>query len=358
MSLQIKKATKSESKLRMALIGASGSGKTFTALSIAENLGSKILFVDTEHGSASKYADIFSFDVVELSDFAPENFIQAIKLGEANGYDVVIIDSLSHEWNGKGGILELHSAEEKITRNKFTAWAKITPRHNALIETIVQSKTNVITTMRAKTDYSMNKDERGKTTVENVGLAPIQREGMEYEFDVVAHLDHENNFIVQKSRCPTLNEKIFNKAGIQVAEILKAWLMGVPQTTVKLPPVNLEIVKPITTATAEPPKADHSADWNQALANPVPPPAGTVSPKTKGKLLMEAGAVSRTIKGYAITETIENQPVIFDVTKQNGVVQCTCGDYADGISDSPDYQCPHIEAVKFFASAMTQKQAA
>ena len=349
MTLQIKKATKSESKLRMALVGASGSGKTYTALAIAEHLGQKILFVDTEHGSASKYADIFSFDVIELDDFAPENFVSAIKLAESNNYDVVILDSLSHEWNGKGGILELHEAEEKRTRNKFTAWASVTPRHNALIEAIVQSKINVIGTMRAKTDYSMTKDERGKTTVENVGLAPIQRDGMEYEFDVVAHLDAGNNFIVKKSRCPILSEKVFNKAGFQVAEILKIWLMGVPKTTIKMPEQKLEIVKP---SPVEQSKADYSAEWDQSLEK-----SAVVSVQTKGKLLAEAGNVSRTAKGYTVTDRIDGENLIFDVVKVDGIIQCDCIEFADGVSDDANYICAHIEAVRFYVMAQ-QKQAA
>lgn len=361
MNLPIKKATKSESKLRMSLIGASGSGKTFTALSIAENLGSRILFVDTEHGSASKYADLFDFDVIELSDFAPEKFIEIIefvrKQPDAERYDVIVLDSLSHAWMGKGGILEQHGNAEARTKNSFTAWKDVTPKHNALIEAIVQSPSHLIATMRAKTEYAMKKDDKtNRTSVQTVGLAPIQRDGMEYEFDVVAHLDEDNNFIVKKTRCPQLSEKVFNKAGLQVAEILKVWLAGVPVTTVKMP--NLEIVKP-TAAATETPKSDYSQEWSEKLANPVPKvvEAAPVSAATKGRLLFENGNVSRTAKGYAVSENYEGQKVISEVTKQNGAVVCDCVRYADGISDTADFSCEHIEAVRFFAAAQSHAQA-
>jgi hypothetical protein len=249
--LEIKKASKKDSKLRLNIVGVSGGGKTYTSLAIGSELGQKLLVVDTEHGSASKYADIFNFDVVELDNFPPERFIEAIKLAEANQYDVIILDSLSHAWMGKGGILEIHSEEEKKVKNSYTAWNKVTPRHNALIEAIVQSKVHVIATMRAKTEHAI-KQENGKTKVERLGMAPVQRDGMEFEFDVVAEINIENDFIVQKSRCPALSGKVFNRAGLNVAEILKSWLQGEKETRTVVRPVQpvetpLEIFKPSET---------------------------------------------------------------------------------------------------------------
>lgn len=235
MTLQIKKAVKSESKLRLALVGPSGSGKTFTALSVATNLGKKVLVVDTEAGSAAKYADIFEFDVIELETFDPRSFVEAIRLAEKNQYEVVILDSLSHAWMGKGGVLDLHGDAEKRVKNSFAAWKDVTPLYLDLVEAIVQSKIHVIGTMRAKTDYSVDRDEKGKTQVKTLGLAPVMRDGMEYEFDVVAQLDLDNNFIVQKSRCPQLSGRVFPRAGADVAGILAAWLEGTPRTVVKMP---------------------------------------------------------------------------------------------------------------------------
>lgn len=229
--MQFQKATKAAAKLRLALVGPSGSGKTFTALSLASNLAKKIAVVDTEHGSASKYADLFDFDALDLDSFSPQKYIDAINIAQKAGYQALVIDSLSHAWIGRGGVLEMHGDAEKRTKNSFAAWRDVTPEQNRLIETILQSDLHVIATMRAKTEYSMDKDDRGKTQVKSVGLAPVQRDGMEYEFDVVAHLDHENNFIVQKTRCPALSGKIFNRAGADVAGVLEAWLEGTPPAT-------------------------------------------------------------------------------------------------------------------------------
>lgn len=225
MALQIKKATKTQARLRMALIGPSGSGKTYSALRIATEYGGKILLVDTERGSASKYAGVFDFDVIEMDTFHPQQYIEAIKM--AQGYDWLIIDSLSHAWMGKDGALELVDKAAKRTQsgNSFGAWREVTPLHNALVDAILQCSCHLIATMRAKTEYSMEKDEKtGRTAVRKVGLAPVQRDGLEYEFDVVADMSIENDLMVTKSRCPELHGAVINKPGKDVADRLKIWL--------------------------------------------------------------------------------------------------------------------------------------
>ena len=221
-----KKAIKSQSKLRLALIGASGSGKTFSALSIASNLTQNIAVIDTEHGSASKYADKFNFDVLELSSFHPQQYINAIQAASNAGYEVLIIDSLSHAWMGKDGALEQvdRIAKRSQTGNSFAAWRDVTPLHNQLVEAIVSSKCHLIATMRAKTEYVLEPNEKGKMAPRKVGMAPVQRDGLEYEFDVVADLDLDHNFIVSKSRCFELSNQVINKPGQNVADILKNWL--------------------------------------------------------------------------------------------------------------------------------------
>lgn len=232
MTLQIKKATKRQAKLRMSLVGPSGAGKTFTALSVAKNLGTRVLVVDTENASASKYSDIFEFDVIELDSFAPANFIKAIEMAAANGYDVLVIDSLSHAWMGRDGVLEMHDRAQarQKTQNSYTAWKDVTPEHNRLIEAIVGARVHLIATMRSKTEHVISKDEKsGRTTVEKVGLAAVQRDGMEYEFDVVGELRHEENtLVITKTRCSQLAGGVFKRAGRDVAEILSAWLDGAP----------------------------------------------------------------------------------------------------------------------------------
>lgn len=221
-----KKATKAQAKGRIALCGPSGAGKTYTALELATGLGEKVAVIDTERGSASKYADEFDFDVMELETFHPQNYIDGIKEAEAGGYDVLIIDSLSHAWMGKGGVLELHDKAKTKSRsgNSYMAWRDVTPIHNDLVEAILQSKMHVIVTMRSKVEYVQEKDDKGKTVPKKVGMAPIQRDGMEYEFDIVGDLDVDNNLIITKTRCRHLTGAVINKPGAETAQIIKDWL--------------------------------------------------------------------------------------------------------------------------------------
>lgn len=241
MGIQFKKATKRQSKLRAALIGPSGSGKTYTSLSIASSLDApwakrKIAVIDTEHGSASKYADIFDFDVLELDSFHPKSYIDAIHAAESEGYGTIVIDSLSHAWMGKDGALELvdRAASRGNSSNTFGAWRSVTPLHNALVESIIGAKAHVIATMRTKTEYVQEKDDRGKTVVRKVGLQPVQRDGLEYEFDLVCDINIDNKLIVGKTRIPTLSGRDFDKAGKDVADIMNEWLhSGSPEAVVE-----------------------------------------------------------------------------------------------------------------------------
>ena len=229
------KATKHEAKLRLALAGPSGFGKTYTALQLATHLGGPIAVVDTERGSARKYADLFTFDVLELDSFHPQGYIDAIHDAEAAGYAVLILDSLSHAWTGKDGALELvdKAAKRLATtyrsgkEDSFTAWREVTPIHNALVDAMVQSRLHLIVTLRTKTEYVVETKD-GRTAPRKIGLAPIQRDGLEYEFDVFADLDQDNNLIVRKTRCPALAGGVFAKAGKEVATILNTWLQGTP----------------------------------------------------------------------------------------------------------------------------------
>jgi len=221
-----KRASKAQLKLRMALIGPAGSGKTYSALNIGQHLGEKMAVVDTEHGSASKYAGLFEFDVLELESFHPQMYIDAIAAAEQAGYDVLIIDSLSHAWMGKDGALELvdKAAKRSSSGNSFAAWRDVTPLHNKLIEAMLAAKLHLIVTMRSKMEYVQDKDDKGRTVIRKVGLQPVQRDGLEYEFDVVADLDTDNTLIVGKTRCPQLTGVVLAKPGKDIAGMLKAWL--------------------------------------------------------------------------------------------------------------------------------------
>lgn len=222
-----KPATKVQSKLRLALYGPSGSGKTYTALRIAKGLGGRLAVIDTERGSASKYAgDLVSFDVLELDSFAPATYVQAIQAADALGYEVLVIDSLSHAWMGKDGALEQvdRAAKRSSSGSSFNAWREVTPMHNALVEAILQSRCHIIVTMRSKTEYVLETNERGRQAPRKVGLAPVQRDGLEYEFDVVAALDDEHNLVVHKTRCAALDRLVVQHAGEEVGQRLRAWL--------------------------------------------------------------------------------------------------------------------------------------
>lgn len=229
--MTFKRATKFESKLRMAIAGPAGSGKTWTALTLAEAMGGPIALIDTEHESASKYADDFVFDTKALTNFNPTNYIAAIREAEQLGYAVLIIDSLSHAWTGSGGLMEQKDiiAKQKYSGNTFTAWNDATKIQNMLVNAILSTKMHVIATVRSKMDYVLEKDEKtGKQVPHKVGLAPVQRDDLPYEFDVFSTMEINNTMIIDKSRCPQLSGQVIEKPDGQVAETLKMWLAGKP----------------------------------------------------------------------------------------------------------------------------------
>ncbi len=226
-----KKATRRKAKARVALVGPSGSGKTFTALRLARGIvgaEGRIAVIDTERGSASKYADdVETFDALDLDQHSPAEYVKAIRDAAAERYDVLVIDSLSHAWNGRGGALEqVDNAAKRSGGNSFAAWRDVTPQHNQLVDAILAYPGHVIVTMRSKTEYVVEQGKNGKTAPRKVGLAPIQRDGMEYEFDVFAELDLDHNLIVSKSRCRALDGAVVANPGYDVAEVLRAWLDG------------------------------------------------------------------------------------------------------------------------------------
>src|SRR4051812_16333760 len=182
------KATRKRSKLRLAVGGPSGSGKTTAALRIAKGLGGRVALIDTERGSASLYSDQFEFDVLELDPpYTPERFIAAIDAAESAGYDVCIIDSATHVWDGAGGCLEMNEklAVAKYKNNTWSAWSETTPRYRAFIDRLLQSRMHVIITMRSKTETVQTSDKK----VAKVGMKLEMRSGIEYEFTVVFELE-------------------------------------------------------------------------------------------------------------------------------------------------------------------------
>lgn len=182
--MELKKAVKKQVKLRLGMSGASGFGKTYSSLLLAYGFTSdwsKIAVIDTENDSASLYSDLGEYNVLNLqSPYSPERYIEAIKTCEDAGIELIIIDSITHEWDGKGGCLDIHSD----LGGQFAHWSKVTPRHNSFIQAILQSKCHIITTVRRKQDYDMVKNDKGKIEPVKVGLKEVTRDGFEYELTV------------------------------------------------------------------------------------------------------------------------------------------------------------------------------
>jgi hypothetical protein len=268
------KAVKTESNLRMAIAGPSGSGKTYTALAVATALvpGGRIAVIDTEHGSAAKYADLFAFDVAHAAPpYHPDGLIKLVTFAAGNGYDVVIVDSVSHYWSGAGGVLDLKEEAERRMRNpnSYMAWKDVTPLHQRMVDTLVAVNAHVIVTMRSKQDYILV-EKNGKQVPQKVGMAPVQRDGFEYEFDVMLDMDIENVGRVMKTRCPALTGGAFAKPGDDVAGILREWLSG--EAPEKAPrPVVFQTVQP-----ARPAPANSNGGATQPAATETAYDAGRV----------------------------------------------------------------------------------
>jgi hypothetical protein len=220
----------------MTIDGPAGSGKSYTALRFAHALasGGKIAAIDTERGSLSKYVGdkpdevVWNFDVVELKDFSPEKYTEMIQAAGKMGYAVLVIDSLSHAWEGVGGALEI---KDRQGGNQWTAWRNVTPIHNRMIDAILQSPCHVITTMRSRMEYVQETDDKGKINIRKVGMAPIQRPGMEYEFDIVADMDWSHILTVSKSRCSAVADMKVEKPGPYFLQPVMDWLQSGNATT-------------------------------------------------------------------------------------------------------------------------------
>jgi hypothetical protein len=224
-----KKATKAQAKLRAAIFGPSGAGKTFTSLRVATGLasGGEIAVIDTERGSASKYADRFTFDVLELDDQTIDGYASAIAVAASVGYSVLVIDSLSHGWQSLLEEVE-KLAKAKYRGNTWSAWSEGTPMQRRLVQSILTYPGHVIATMRSKTEWT-TVDNNGKKTPQRVGLAPEQGKGVEYEFDLLVEISTEHIANVIKDRTGKFQDKLIDKPGEDFGRQLAAWLAdGLP----------------------------------------------------------------------------------------------------------------------------------
>lgn len=243
--MQFKKATKKQAKLRMAFDGPAGSGKTYSSLLLAKLLGGRTAVIDSERGSASLYSDEFNFDVVELEEHSIDTYLKAIEAAKGAGYENLIVDSLSHAWAGKGGALEQVDRLSGTGGNKFsTGWRVVSPLYARLIDTLLAYPGNIIVTMRTKMEYVVEQNERGKATPRKVGLAPIQREGIEFEFGVVADLAQDGSVNISKTRCRALTGYVGDRKDLsKVAGILTGWLASGDEPTVQ--PEQLGAIPPV-----------------------------------------------------------------------------------------------------------------
>ncbi len=221
--MQLRKATRKKAKIRLGMSAVSGGGKTYSALVIAKGIAGaweKVAIIDSENSSADLYAHLGDYNVLPITaPFTPEKYVEAIKACEAAGMEVIIVDSITHEWDGKGGCLEIVES----LGGKYQDWAKVTPRHQAFIDAIVQSPVHIITTVRRKQDYEMTKDGNGKVKVEKGGLREITREGFEYELTINLELNTSHHASASKDRTGLFTGRPLFVPTEQTGELIKAW---------------------------------------------------------------------------------------------------------------------------------------
>lgn len=222
--MKLQQAQRSQVKLRIGLSGPSGYGKTYSALLLAFGISqdwSKIAVIDTENNSASLYSHLGGFNVLPLEEpYTPSRYIEAIKICQEAEMEVIIVDSISHEWSGKGGCLEMH----EHLGGRFQDWSKVTPEHNKFIDALVQSNSHVIATTRRKVDYSLDRDMNGKTKVMKLGTKEITREGFEYELTVNLELINDKHLVkASKDRTGLFMDKPEFVINASTGKKLKAW---------------------------------------------------------------------------------------------------------------------------------------
>lgn len=268
MSIQIKKAERKSVKIKLAITGPSGAGKTMGSLLLAKGLadGGKVLVIDTEDGSSNIYADHklvgMDFDVIEIdAPYAVNKYLEALEAGQKAGYDVIVMDSISHAWAGEGGLQDKKHALDMRGGNSYTNWGSITKEHEFFKARIVNSPCHVIVTMRSKQDYIMQTNDKGKQMPVKVGLAPIQREGMEYEFTTVFDVGMDHQFTISKDRTALFDgrmEAISEKTGAEIRNWLATGAIEVPKPLVKN---KLDIANLITNIHAEDDKLSLVEKW-------------------------------------------------------------------------------------------------
>lgn len=313
----IKRLQKTESRLRLAIAGPAGSGKTYSSLLIASGLvddnWDKICIIDTERGSANCYADKFPiFGIVLEPPFKPEKYIASIKEAEAAGMEVIIIDSLSHAWAGEGGLLDQHGQIADKMKNSFTAWREVTPMHNRLVDTMLQSKCHIIATLRTKTEYVV---EDGGKKIRKVGLAPIQRDGLEYEFTIFGDLSPTHLLTVSKDRTGLFQDQSF-LPDADMGRKIKTWLASSPTVN------QAESTEPVQTEQTKPANQTEVKSEPTVKAEPAvqAEPAGQTESADAESLVVII--VDSPQEGFAPAANIEtDQEIVLNLSRINYPVQ-------------------------------------
>lgn len=297
------KATKQQMRARVAISGPAGSGKTTNALQFAKALvGSldKVAVIDTERGSASLYADRFSgFSTVDFTPpYDPRRLCDAIDAAAAAKFECLVIDSLSHFWSGEGGVLE---QVDKAGSNKFTnGWGTLTPVQNRMVEKILAYPGHVIVTLRSKTAYAVDSS-GGKAIPRKVGQAPIQRDGLEYEFTLVLDLDRDHSVGISKTRCAALETTGF-VAGSDLPNLIStfiAWLGEGDTATVPVKTAKVRLYNAFIEKGWEAPQAKAQAAhlWSEAEIS-----GNTIEQDALDALLAQVPAAEVETDVFAVAE--------------------------------------------------------
>ena len=259
------KATKKQLYGRIAIDGPSGSGKTYTALRIARGLGKKIALADSEFRSASLYANEFDFDTLDLSaDCRPIKYIGAIRDAVAGGYDVLILDSLSHAWDAT--IKEVDKiAKSMQSKNSFVAWGPGGKLWDDLKNEIKSAPIHIIVTMRSKMEYAQG-EKNGKKVVEKMGMAPEVRQGSEYEYDIILSMNQEHFGNITKTRCSILSDTFYEKPGEELGHTILEWLTSGEKETIQTPPSSQPVGSATTQGQQPPPQKAHKTEAEKTEA--------------------------------------------------------------------------------------------
>lgn len=223
--MELKKASRKQAKLKIGLSWPSWSWKTMSALKLARWLASdwdKIAIIDTENWSGELYSNLWEYNAVTLLEYKPSDYINAIELCEKAWIEVIVIDSITHEWK------YLLDQVEKLTqasssKNSYTVWGKITPHHDKFIQAILQSKCHIITTVRSKQDYDMWKNDKWYTTVTKVWMKQETRDWFEYELTLSFDISINHTAVASKDRTNLFNDNIWFVIDENTWKKLKEW---------------------------------------------------------------------------------------------------------------------------------------